>query len=88
MRSQYPLNRGWLFAPAELGAHAPDSAFERASLPHTNIVLPWHSFDNHDYQFISTYRKRFTLPEPLNGRRLVVQFDGAMTVSTVFFNGV
>ncbi len=89
MRRLYPFNRGWLFAPRELSPQTPDSAFERVSLPHTNIVLPWHSFDNHDYQFVSTYRKRFTLPEPLlNGRRLVLQFDGAMNVSTVFLNGV
>ncbi len=88
MRRQYPFNRGWLYAPRALDAAAPDSAFERVALPHTNLVLPWHSFDNRDYQFVSTYRKRFTLPEPLDGRRLVVQFDGAMTVSTVVCNGV
>lgn len=88
MRRIYPFNRGWLYAPRELGHDAPDSDFERVALPHTNVVLPWHSFDNHEYQFISNYRKRFVLPEPLNGRRLVVEFDGAMTVSTVFLNGV
>ncbi|MFN8378330.1 MAG: glycoside hydrolase family 2 TIM barrel-domain containing protein [Anaerolineae bacterium] len=88
MRRTYPFSRGWLFAPRERTAAAPDSEFQRVSLPHTNVVLPWHSFDNREYQFISTYRKRFTLPEPPNGRRLVVQFDGAMTVSTVFLNGV
>ena len=88
MRRVYPFNRGWLFAPRELGRDVPDSAFERVALPHTNIILPWHSFDNQEYQFTSTYRKRFSLPEALNGRRLVVEFDGAMTVSTVFLNGV
>ena len=41
-----------------------------------------------EYQFISSYRRRFTLPERLNGRRLVVEFDGAQTVSTVSLNGV
>ncbi|MEO8397665.1 MAG: glycoside hydrolase family 2 TIM barrel-domain containing protein, partial [Chloroflexota bacterium] len=51
------------------------------------IVLPYHNFDNLEYQFISTYRKRFTLPEPLNGRRLFIEFDGAMTSSQVSING-
>ena len=87
MRRIYPFNRGWLYAARELGPDSPDTEFERVSLPHTNIVLPWHGFDNHEYQFTSTYRKRFTLPEPPNGRRVVIQFDGAMTVSTVFLNG-
>ncbi|MFN8561901.1 MAG: hypothetical protein U0703_09835 [Anaerolineae bacterium] len=57
------------------------------TLPHANVVLPYHNFDNLEYQFISTYRKRFTLPEPLNGRRLYVDFDGAMIAATVSING-
>jgi beta-galactosidase len=88
MRRLYPFNRGWLYAPQDLPAETPDSAFERVALPHTNLMLPWHSFDNHDYQFLSTYRKRFRLPEPLQGRRLGLEFDGAMTVAAVFCNGV
>src|SRR5690606_15756881 len=32
-------------------------------------------------------RKRFRLPEPLNGRRLFVDFDGAMLAATVSING-
>jgi beta-galactosidase len=87
MRSVLPFNQGWLFAPRELSYDAADSAFVRVSLPHTNIELPHHNFDNLEYQFISTYRQRFTLPEPLNGRRLFVDFDGAMTASTVSING-
>jgi beta-galactosidase len=88
MRAVYPFNRGWLFAPQDLPADAPDAQFTRVSLPHTNIELPLHSFDNADYQFISTYRQRFTLPEALAGRRLFLDFDGAMTVYQVWLNGV
>lgn len=87
MRSVHPFNRGWLFAPRDLALSAPDSAFSRVSLPHTNIELPHHSFDNAEYQFISTYRQRFSLPEPLNGRRLFIDFEGAMTAYTVTING-
>lgn len=87
MRKIVPLNQGWLYAPKELSLHAPDSDFTPVTLPHTNITLPYHNFDNQEYQFISTYRKRFTLPEPLNGRRLYVDFEGAMIASTVYING-
>ncbi len=87
MRSVIPFNHGWLFAPRELSPSAPDSDFQRVTLPHTNIELPHHSFNNLDYQFTSTYRQRFTLPEPLKGRRLYLDFDGAMTAYTVTVNG-
>ncbi|MFN8447109.1 MAG: hypothetical protein U0521_00550 [Anaerolineae bacterium] len=87
MRSVLPFNDDWLYAPQELSQTAPDSQFERVTLPHANVVLPYHNFDNLEYQFISTYRKRFTLPEPLNGRRLYVDFDGAMIAATVSING-
>jgi beta-galactosidase len=87
MRKVIPFNRGWLFAPRELSVHAPDSDFTPVTLPHSNGILPYHNFDNREYQFISTYRKRFTLPEPLDGRRVYVDFDGAMTASTIMING-
>jgi beta-galactosidase len=87
VRKVIPFNRGWLFAPREFSLHAPDSDFTPVTLPHSNVILPHHNFDNQEYQFISTYRKRFTLPEPLDGRRVYVDFDGAMIASTVTING-
>ena len=62
-RQILPLNRNWRFHPARVdGAESPgfdDSKFQRVVIPHTNIELPWHSFDDRDYEFISTYRRRF-----------------------------
>ncbi len=76
------------------GAQAPefdDSAFERVVVPHTNIRLPWHEFDDRAYEFISTYRRRFRLPEDAMAgagpRRVFVDFEGVMTASTVWING-
>ena len=57
-------------------------------IPHTNMQLPWHNFDDKDYEFISTYRRRFKLPEGTEGKRVFVDFEGAMTASTVWINGV
>lgn len=87
MRSIIPFNHHWLYAPARVDGSAPDNQFVAVTLPHTNIVLPYHNFDDAEYQFISTYRKRFTLPEPLNGRRLFLDFEGAMIAATVTVNG-
>ena len=36
-----------------------DRQFQRVTLPHTNKVLPWHSFDEKEYQFVSIYRRHF-----------------------------
>jgi len=49
-------------------------------------VLPWHSFDDKDYQFVSIYRRHFRLPRELEGRRVFVDFAGAMTAATVTIN--
>jgi beta-galactosidase len=87
LRSIIPFNHGWLFTPHDVDRSTPDSRFEPVTLPHSNKILPHHNFDNAEYQFVSTYRKRFRLPEPLNGRRLYLDFDGAMVVTTVFVNG-
>jgi beta-galactosidase len=87
LRTVRLFNDGWLFRAADATPDQPDSDFERVTLPHTNIVLPHHNFDNLEYQFISTYRKRFRLPQPREGRRVYVDFDGAMIASTVAING-
>jgi beta-galactosidase len=87
-----PINRGWRYHPSKVaGAEAPkfdDSLFEEVVVPHTNIHLPWHSFDDRDYQFISTYRRRFRTPPGTQGKRVFVDFEGVMTASTVWINGV
>ena len=87
-----PLNRGWLFLPKTVkGGHEvglDDSSFTKIVLPHTNKVLPWHSFDEASYEFISIYRRHFKVPSFAKGRRVFVDFEGVMTASTVWVNGV
>ena len=87
MRARYLFNHQWLFFPGRLNDDALDESFEAVTLPHTNQLLPHHNFDNAEYQFISTYRKRFRLPEPRNGRLVYLDFDGAMIACEVFLNG-
>jgi len=88
LRTLIPFNDGWLYHPEPVDDTAPDSRFEPVTLPHANVVLPHHNFDNAEYQFISTYRRRFTPPELEPGQRLFVDFEGAMIASTVALNGV
>src|ERR1700691_5554787 len=87
-----PMNRNWRFSRSP-GAEArtkdfDDSKFERVVIPHTNIRLPWHSFDDKDYEFVSVYRRHCKLRPGPRDRRVFVDFEGVMTASTVWLNGV
>jgi beta-galactosidase len=86
------MNRGWRYQPSKVaGAEAVafnDSAFQRVVVPHTNVMLPWHNFDDKTYEFVSTYRRRFKTPAGVQGKRVFVDFEGVMTASTVWINGV
>lgn len=87
MRTVLPFNHDWLFYAEKVTDELADSAFEVVTLPHTSKILPYHNFNDTEYQFISTYRKRFMLPEPLQGRRVYLDFEGAMTATTLTING-
>jgi beta-galactosidase len=90
-RVVYPLNRGWLFSAENIkggtAAGFNDRAFHAITIPHTNKMLPWHGFDDKDYEFISLYRRHFRLPRALQGRRVFIDFGGVMTAATVYLNG-
>lgn len=90
-RRVFPLNQNWLFsdkvAPNGTRPAFNDSGFARVTIPHTNKMLPWHGFDDREYQFVSLYRRHFTMPPGLNGRRVFIDFGGVMTAATVTVNG-
>jgi beta-galactosidase len=85
------MNRNWRYSSNRPeGAHTKDfddSAFERVVIPHANVRLPWHGFDEKTYEFVSIYRRHFKLPQEAHGKRVFVDFEGAMTASTVWING-
>jgi beta-galactosidase len=86
-----PMNRNWLFSRTVIeGAHEKgfdDSGYDKVVIPHTNVRLPWHSFDEKNYEFVSNYRRHFKLPPEARGKHVFVDFEGAMTASTVWING-
>jgi len=90
-RSVLPINRNWRFSPkateAARASAFDDSKFARVTVPHTNLRVPWHSFDEKSYEFVSIYRRRFRLPAGARGKRVFVDFEGVMTASTVWLNG-
>ena len=86
-----PINRGWRYSEKMTdAAHATDfddSSFERVVVPHTNVRLPWHSFPDKAYEFVSIYRRPIKVPGEAKGKRVFVDFEGVMTASTVWLNG-
>jgi beta-galactosidase len=87
-----PINRNWRYSPkTSAAAHErtfDESGFARITVPHTNVRLPWHDFEDKQYEFVSIYRRHFRLPTGAHGRRVFVDFEGVMTASTVWLNGV
>ena len=85
------MNRNWRYSrkTAEGGhtSNFDDSKFDRVVIPHTNIPLPWHGFNEKTYEFVSLYRRRFKLPPEAKGKHVFVDFEGVMTASTVWLNG-
>jgi len=86
-----PVNRNWRYSRKFVeGGHSrdfDDSKFDRVVVPHTNVPLPWHGFDEKTYEFVSLYRRRFKLPPEARGKHVFVDFEGVMTASTVWING-
>src|SRR5882724_2529213 len=87
-----PMNRKWRYSRTFVeNGHAKDfddSGFDRVVVPHTNARLPWHGFDEKTYELVSIYRRYFKLPPEARGKHVFIDFEGVMTASTVWINGV
>src|ERR1035437_5248344 len=90
-RRSYDLNQKWLFGgKTRAGVSAPgfnDSQWRKKVLTHTNAILPWHSFDESAFLYVSAYRRHFRALPEWRGKRVFLDFEGAMTASTVTVNG-
>ena len=60
---------------------------EPVRLPHTVQELPLHYADHNSYQMRCTYRRKLSITEDMQGKRLFLQFDGAAHIATVCLNG-
>jgi len=91
LRRTFPLNHNWLFSekmtPTATSLSFNDAGFTKVTIPHTNKLLPWHGFDDKEYEFVSIYRRHFRLPADLSGQRVFIDFGGVMTAATVWING-
>ncbi|WP_194904279.1 glycoside hydrolase family 2 protein [Catenulispora rubra] len=91
-RQSFSLDSDWRFVRTDVaGAQATafdDSAWTPISVPHTWNALDGQDGGNDYYRGIGWYRRHFTAPTALAGKKLWLQFDGANTVADVWVNGV
>lgn len=90
-RTDLLINDHWRFMRANpVGAEQlafDDSRWETVSLPHT-----WNNFDGEDggndyYRGTGWYRKEITLDDSLKSRNVVLKFEAASLVATLYVNG-
>jgi beta-galactosidase len=81
---------GWLFGPSTPGSTAPgfdDTSLLTVTLPHDVATLSWREWNPSAWQQVWVYRKHFDAPKDSRGMRVFLDFDAALTSSTVTVNG-
>lgn len=92
-RHVYGMNVGWRFfkgkdAPQGVtGADFDDSSWLSVNLPDGTELLPEEASGCSNYQGPVWYRKTFTAPADLKGRRNTLYFEGIMGKSEIWVNG-
>ncbi len=91
MEKKVAVNDGWLYAPdykkQYCQASFDDSHWEVVDLPHTNVLLPRHYFDEQVFCFVSTYRKHLQneLPDEYSAS---LRFEGIASQAKVYGDGL
>lgn len=92
MRTQINLNHGWIFYP-DIGGYESlreskqNEKKEIVDLPHTVKQLPYHYFNEKEYQFISLYEKTIIMPDEYQGQAVFLIFEGVANMAVVYING-
>ncbi|MEK3747547.1 discoidin domain-containing protein [Paenibacillus sp. FSL E2-8871] len=91
-REELNFNTGWLFKREDVSgsqeANFDDSGWEGVNLPHSVRLEPKISGgSNQSYQGFATYRRHFTLDNSYSGKKLFIEFEGAMINAEVWING-
>lgn len=85
------INEGWKFSEnfqnTMCDADYDTSQMTDVRLPHTNKEVPFHYFDEHEYQMVCGYRRTFAAKEEWKNKRVFVTFEGVAHSAKVFING-
>ena len=94
-RETLNFNQGWRFhridggsaAVDASGAEYADDGWEIVNVPHPVRLEPWNGSGELNFRGLCWYRRHFTVQDRWKGKRLTVQFGGAMQVADVWLNG-
>ena len=88
MTRKVSMNRNWKFQSIfdqDMMLEQFDSTkLEEIELPHTNKVLPFHYFDESEYQMICGYRKEFYADQSWMGQQILIEFEAVAHKAEVF----
>ncbi|MBO4591298.1 MAG: glycoside hydrolase family 2 protein [Eubacterium sp.] len=64
-----------------------DSGMEDVRIPHTVKELPFHYFDESEYQMVSGYRRILDAPKSWKGKTILLTFEAVAHEAVVYVNG-
>ena len=83
------LNRDWKFNETFTDdmISAPMTEGKSVIVPHTVKEVPFHYFDENEYQMISCYQRSLSIEEDWRGKVLLLTFDAVGHQTDVYING-
>lgn len=91
MKTRYYLNDDWKFSEKyseEMTSQMFDDRYMKdVRIPHTCKELPYHYFDESQYQMVSGYRRKFEMPKEWKEKVILLTFEGVAHACEVFVNG-
>lgn len=73
-------------ARARAACDLDDSSWETVTVAHTTVPLSWKRWDAATWETVSAYRRHFDTPAEAAGKRVFIEFEGAMTTAVVTLN--
>ena len=78
------MSRGWQFC---LGGEWKENEVQTVCFPHPVTVTPAISSGGRNYQGKCIYRKSLFVPKEYEGKKIILEFEGLMGVSSLSVNG-
>lgn len=89
MRLVIPINRDWFYKSDYNEKDILErisEKYQKVTLPHTNVELPYNYFDDKIFCFVSCYKRVLHIKREWKGKRFFLDFEGVMNYAQVFVN--
>lgn len=90
MRLVFPINKDWFYKSNYNESDILETIseqYQKVTLPHTNVEIPYNYFDDKIYCFVSCYKRTLHIEREWNRKRLFLDFEGVMNYAQIFVNG-